>query len=400
MMSNDFHVDVESLTFETLKKVRGYLQRMVQSGGSDLHIKANSVVRARVNGEIVPISGEIFSKEDAIVFAKELLRHRFSEFVEKKELDLTYPFDENTRFRVNIFFQMEGVSAVFRVIPVNILSIEELGLPAVVQKFTMAERGLVLVTGVTGSGKSTTLAALINEINWKRRRHIITIEDPIEFVHKDRKCIVNQRSIGQDSLSFGNALRASLREDPDIILVGEMRDLETIEIALHAADTGHLVFSTLHTLDAKETINRIISTFPTAEQNRIRITLASVLQGVISQRLIPTVDNKRTAALEVLVKTARVSQLIMDNRDVEIRDAIEEGKEIYGSQSFDQAILDLYNAGRISEDKALEYATSSSDLKLRMEGLNTRNKSARPSDEDEREARRFSDEEIFTLKRD
>ncbi len=399
-MNPDFHVDVESLTFETLKKVRGYLQRMVQSGGSDLHIKANSVVRARVNGEIVPISGEIFSKEDAITFAKELLRHRFAEFVEKKELDLTYPFDENTRFRVNIFFQMEGVSAVFRVIPINILSIEELGLPSVVHKFTQAERGLVLVTGVTGSGKSTTLAALINEINWKRRRHIITIEDPIEFVHKDRKCIVNQRSIGQDSLSFGNALRASLREDPDIILVGEMRDLETIEIALHAADTGHLVFSTLHTLDAKETINRIISTFPTAEQNRIRITLASVLQGVISQRLIPTVDNKRTAALEVLVKTARVSQLIMDNRDVEIRDAIEEGKEIYGSQSFDQAILDLYNAGRISEDKALEYATSASDLKLRMEGLNTRNKSARPSDEDEREVRRFSDEEIFTLKRD
>ncbi len=398
-MQEDFHVDVGSLTFETLKKVRSYLTRMVQSGGSDLHIKSNAVVRARVNGEIVPISGEIFSKEEGLTFAKELLRHRFGEFVEKKELDLTYPFDDNTRFRVNIFFQMEGVSAVFRVIPVKILSIEELGLPAVVNKFTVAERGLVLVTGVTGSGKSTTLAALINEINWKRRRHIITIEDPIEFVHKDRKCIVNQRSIGQDSHSFANALRASLREDPDIILVGEMRDLETIEIALHAADTGHLVFSTLHTLDAKETVNRIISTFPTGEQNRIRMTLASVLQGVISQRLIPTVDNKRVAALEVLVKTARIEQLIMDNRDVEIRDAIEEGKDIYGSQSFDQAILDLYNAGRIAADKALEFATSPSDLKLRMEGLNTRAKISNTQAPEKRETRQFAEEEIFSLKR-
>ncbi len=398
-VNDDYHVDIKNLTFDTLKKVRTYMKRLIDVGGSDLHIKANSVIRARVNGEIVPLSGEIFSKEDAITFAKELLRQRFAEFVEKKELDLTYPFDENTRFRVNIFFQMEGVSAVFRVIPVKILSIEDLKLPDIVHKFTVAERGLVLVTGVTGSGKSTTLAALINEINWKRRRHIITVEDPIEFVHKDRKCIVNQRSIGQDSLSFGNALRASLREDPDIILVGEMRDIETIEIALHAADTGHLVFSTLHTLDAKETINRIIGTFPTEEQNRIRLTLASVLEGVISQRLIPTVDDKRTAALEVLVKTSRIEQLILENRDIEIRDAIEEGKEIYGSQSFDQAILDLYNEGRISQEKAFEYATSPSDLKLKMEGLEVTSNEEYDS-EAEKEEKIFAEEDIFELKRD
>ncbi|MEA3523581.1 MAG: PilT/PilU family type 4a pilus ATPase [Campylobacterota bacterium] len=396
---DDYHVDVESLTFETLKKIRAYLKRLIDVGGSDLHIKANAVIRARVNGEIVPLSGEIFSKEEAITFAKELLRHRFHEFVENKELDLTYPFDENTRFRVNIFFQMEGVSAVFRVIPVKILSIEDLKLPEIVYKFTMAERGLVLVTGVTGSGKSTTLAALINEINWKRRRHIITVEDPIEFVHKDRKCIVNQRSIGQDSLSFANALRASLREDPDIILVGEMRDMETIEIALHAADTGHLVFSTLHTLDAKETINRIIGTFPTQEQNRIRLTLGSVLAGVISQRLIPTVDDKRTAALEVLVKTSRIEQLILEDRDVEIRDAIEEGKEIYGSQSFDQAILDLFNAGVISKEKAFEYATSPSDLKLKMQGVGMSSNEESDS-EAEKEEKEFSEDEVFELKRD
>lgn len=363
--------DLSELNFEVLKKIRGYLRRMVDAGGSDLHVKANSVVRARVNGEIIPLSGEILSKDDALIFAKELLRTRFPELVEKKELDLVYPFDENTRFRINIFFQMEGISAVFRLIPVKILTIDELKLPEVVHTFAEMERGLVLVTGVTGSGKSTTLAALIDEINNKRRKHIITIEDPIEFVHKDRKCIINQRSVGQDTKSFGNALRAALREDPDIILVGEMRDMETIEIALHAADTGHLVFSTLHTLDAKETVNRIISVFPTGEQNRVRMTLASVIKGVVSQRLIPTVDGKRTAALEVLVRTPRIEQLIAENRDIEIPDTIAEGKELYKSQTFDQGILDLYLAGRITREDALASATSASDLKLRMEGLST-----------------------------
>ena len=398
----DRRANVEALTFETLKKIRGYLKRMIDAGGSDLHIKANSVVRARINGDIIPLSGEILSKEDAIQFAKELLRGRFNEFVKAKELDLVYPFDDKTRFRVNIFFQMDGVSAVFRVIPVKILSIEELNLPDVIRKFTDVERGLILVTGVTGSGKSTTLAALINEINWKKRKHIITIEDPIEFVHKDRKCIVNQRSIGQDTVTFSSALRASLRQDPDIILVGEMRDLETIEIGLHAADTGHLVFSTLHTLDAKETINRIISMFPGEEQNRVRMTLASVLQGIVSQRLIPTLDGKRAAAVEVLVRTPRISQLIMEGRDVEIRDAIEDGKEIYGSQSFDQGILDLFLAEKISKEEAFMYATSPSDLKLKMEGLAstmTKPENDEESDEDAKEeGQTFAEDEIFAIK--
>lgn len=396
-MTNGIDVDVKNLTFETLNKVRGYLKRMMDTGGSDLHLKANSVVRARINGEITPLSGDILSKDEALVFAKELLRNRFVEFVEKKELDMVYPFDERTRFRVNLFFQMEGVSAVFRVIPVKILSISDLGLPDIIHKFTKMERGLVLVTGVTGSGKSTTLAAMINEINWSHRKHIVTIEDPIEFVHKDRRCIVNQRSIGQDTLSFSNALRAALREDPDIILVGEMRDSETIETALHAADSGHLVFSTLHTLDAKETVNRIVSTFPTQEQNRIRITLGSVLQGVISQRLIPTVDGKRAAALEVLVKTPRIEQLILEDRDVEIRDAIEEGKEIYGSQSFDQGILDLWQLKRISTEEAFKYATSPSDLKLRMEGLGSSPKKPEAAEEGAEE-KQFSEDEIFEIK--
>lgn len=390
-------VDIAQLTFETLKKVRAYLKRMIDAGGSDLHIKANSVIRARINGEIIPLSGEIFSHADSLTFAKELLRGRFGEFVDNKELDLVYPFDEQNRFRVNIFFQMDGVSAVFRVIPIKILTVEELMLPSVVHRFTEAERGLILVTGVTGSGKSTTLAALINEINWSKRKHIITIEDPIEFVHKDRKCIVNQRSVGQDTKSFGTALRASLREDPDIILVGEMRDRETIEIALHAADTGHLVFSTLHTLDAKETINRIISTFPTNEQNRIRLTLGGVLKGVISQRLIQTVDNKRIAALEVLVRTPRIEQLIKENRDDEIVDTMADGKDIYGSQTFDQAILDLYKAGKITQQKAFESATSAADLKLKMEGLDDKMLVA-SSDNEPKMKKEYRDDEIFGLK--
>ncbi|WP_297434194.1 type IV pilus twitching motility protein PilT [Sulfurimonas sp.] len=362
-------VDVSKLTFEELKKVRAHLKKMIEVGGSDLHIKANSVIRARINGEIKQFSGGILSKEDALTFAKELLRGRFAEFVEKKELDLVYPFDENNRFRVNIFFQMEGVSAVFRVIPVKIPSAQELHLPDVVKDFAFKERGLVLVTGVTGSGKSTTLACLVNSINLTRKKHIITIEDPIEFVHKDRGCIINQRSVGQDTNSFGAALRAALREDPDIILVGEMRDRETINLALHAADTGHLVFSTLHTIDAKETVNRIIAQFPTDEQNRVRMSLAGVLQGVISQRLIPTVDGKRRAAMEVLVRTPTIEKLIMENRDYEIRDVIEAGKEHYKSQSFDQAILDLYNEGVISRKQALDNATSASDLELKINGL-------------------------------
>ncbi len=397
-MSNE--VDVSKLTFEQLKKIRGYLKKMIEIGGSDLHIKANSVIRARIHGNIVQFGGGIISKADAITFAKELLKGRYAEFVEKKEIDLVYPFDDENRFRVNVFFQMDGVSAVFRVIPVKIPTFEELHLPDVLKKFTQIERGLVLVTGVTGSGKSTTLATIINEINKTKKKHVITIEDPIEFVHKDRGCIINQRSVGQDTLSFGTALRASLREDPDIILVGEMRDKETINLALHAADTGHLVFSTLHTIDAKETINRIIAQFPTDEQNRVRLSVAGVIQGVVSQRLIPTVDGGRRAAMEIMLRTPTIEKLIMENRDYEIRDAIEAGKDHYKSQSFDQAILDLYLNGIISKEQALENATSASDLELKISGLSSGKVTSVPNlDGEERgEAPLINDEDIFELK--
>jgi twitching motility protein PilT len=359
----------DTSTSEQLNRVRTYLQKMIEHGGSDLHIKADSLFHARINGTITPLSTTIFDKEDALTFAKELLKDRYDEFVKNREIDLVYPFDDNNRFRVNIFFQMNGISAVFRLIPVNIPNMKELNLPEVLYNFIEVERGLVLVTGVTGSGKSTTMASIINEINKVKKKHIITIEDPIEFVHKDKGCIVNQRSVGEDTLSFGGALRSALREDPDIILVGEMRDQETINLALHAADTGHLVFSTLHTVDAKETINRIIAQFPTEEQNRVRLSLAGVLQGIISQRLVKTVDGGRRAAMEILVRTPTIEKLIMQNRDFEIKDAIQNGKEHYKSQSFDQSLMELYIDGIISKEEAMHNATSASDLELKINGL-------------------------------
>ncbi len=364
-------VNVEELTFDVTRKIRQYMKGLIEHGGSDLHIKANAQVRARINGDIVTVTKEKITHEESVTMAKEILRGRFREFVENKEIDFLYMYDENTHFRGNMFFQMDGVSAVFRVIPAKIATIDELELPSAIHKLTDLDRGLILVTGVTGSGKSTTLAAIIDEINKKKKKHIITIEDPIEFVHQDQKCLINQRSIGQDSLSFSRALRAALREDPDIILVGEMRDVETIDTALHAAETGHLVLSTLHTLDAKETINRTISVFPPEDQNRVRHTLASVLQGVLSQRLVKTVDGGRTAAVEILFNTSYIQKLILEKRDMEIKDALDEGTQIYGTQSFDTALLKLYKKGRISLDEALSNATSPNDLKLRIDGMET-----------------------------
>ena len=348
------------------EELNRYLYALIKNNGSDLHVKAGSGIRVRIHGVLHRVESPKLTREGVVNLLKELLRSRFNELVEKKEIDFSYKLDENYRFRVNAFFQVDGPSIVFRVIPLKIPTIDELKLPQVIKKFTEMERGLVLVTGVTGSGKSTTLAAIINEINEKKPKHIITIEDPVEFIHKEKKALINQRSLGEDTLSFSNALRAALREDPDIILVGEMRDKETMEIALHAAETGHLVFSTLHTLDAKETLNRIIGIFSPEEQPRIRLVLASVLEGIISQRLVPTVDKKRIAAMEIMLKTARIKELILQNRDQEIKDAIEEGKKIYGTQSFDQHLVDLVVEGHVSEDKAIEFATSKDDFILKL----------------------------------
>ncbi len=352
------------------KKLKIYLKSLKVNDGSDLHLKSGSNVRMRVHGVLRLLGEERMAAKDMEILAEEILNMDQAVSLKKeKSLDFTYILDEESRFRVNFFYQTDGLSAVFRNIPVKIPTIEELKLPEVIKEFTDLHRGLVLVTGVTGSGKSTTLAAILDRINNRDKKHIITIEDPIEFIHKDKGCLVNQRAIGQDANSFGSALRGALREDPDIILVGEMRDLETIDIAMHAANTGHLVFSTLHTLDAKETIDRIIGMFPTNEQNRIRTSLASVLEGVISQRLVQTKDGKRTAAIEILKKTARIEQLILENRDYEILDALFEGKEIYGTQTFDQALIDLFEQRRISEEVVMQNATNPADMKLKLQGI-------------------------------
>ena len=352
------------------EQLNRYLKTLVAHGGSDLHIKAGAVPRVRVNGVLRKLGNEPLDPEAVKTLVREITTaEQYVQLKERKSLDMAYILDEKNRFRVNIFYQMDGLSIVMRLIPVRIPGFEELRLPEVLKSFADKGRGLVLVTGVTGSGKSTTLAAILNRINERYNKHIITLEDPIEFVHRDKKCLINQRAIGQDSNSFRDALPAALREDPDIILVGEMRDVETIDLALHAANTGHLVFSTLHTLDAKETINRVIGMFPEEEQNRVRLSLASVLAGVVSQRLVPTLDGGRIAAVEVMVRTSRIAELIADNRDFEIPDAIAEGRDIYKSQTFDQHLYDLVLQRIISEETALEFATSPSDLKLRLDGI-------------------------------
>lgn len=367
---SQYQVDASTLDFKQRDRLNKYLEFLIQNGGSDLHIKSGAVIRGRIHGELVKFSKTPFLKEDAMTLAKELLITRFPELIEKKSVDFTYKLNEDYRFRVNIFFQIDGISAVFRTIPVKIPEIDDLGLPPSIKDICdTAMRGVVLLTGPTGSGKTTTIASMINRINRQRTSHVVTIEDPVEFVFKDDKCIINQRAIGEDCNNFADSLRAALREDPDVIFVGEMRDLETIETALHAAETGHLVFSTVHTIDAKETVNRIIAMFEQAEQERIRMTLASVLEAVISQRLARTIEGKRVAVVEILRKNTRIKDMILDARDDEIPDAIADGRNTYGMQTFDQHLLDLYRDGVITREEALDKASKRNDLDLQIKNV-------------------------------
>ena len=277
------------------------------------------------------------------------------------------------RFRANVFQQRGTVGIVLRVIPFGIRTIDDLGLPPILKHIAQEERGLVLVTGTTGSGKSTTLAAMIDHVNATRSAHIMTIEDPIEYLHRDYQSIVNQREVAVDTVSFAQALRSALRQDPDVILVGEMRDLETVETALNAAETGHLVFSTLHTLDATETINRIIAVFPPHQQRQVRIQLASVLKAVVSQRLIPRADGLgRVPAVEVMVATPFIRDCIVDkDRTALIHGAMASGTSQYGMQSFDQSIFGLYQQGLVTLDEALRWASNVDDFKLKVQGIGT-----------------------------
>lgn len=352
------------------EKLKHYLNKLLELGGSDLHLKSGSLVHMRLKGELHPVKGEKLTNENMLSIAEEILnKSQYHKLIENQELDCAYVLDDTKRFRVNFFYQMHGLSAVLRVIPEETLSLEELHLPKIIGKLAELNHGLILVTGTSGSGKSTTLAALLDKINKTKRKHIISIEDPVEYLHKEHLCLISQRSVGTNTHSFSNALKAALREDMDIIFIGEVRDLETMEIALHAASTGHLVVATIHTLDAKETISRVVAMFPKEEQDRIRMTLSFVLESVVSQRLVKTVDGDRVPAVEVLMKTTRISELIAENRDNEILESIEKGKEIYGTQSFDQSLFELYSKNKIGKSIALSMATNPSDMSLKIQGI-------------------------------
>jgi len=353
--------------------VNELLKIAVERKASDLHLKVGSHPVLRIDGQLVPLPElKRLMQEDTIAMAFSMMNARQKQrFKDEFEIDIAYSVPGLGRFRCNIFQQRGTVGLVLRVIPGRILTIRELTLPPVLESICGEQRGLVLCTGTTGSGKSTTLAAMIDHINGLRTEHIVTIEDPVEFLHRDKKSIVNQREIDVDTRGFAIALRSALRQDPDVILVGEMRDYETIETALLAAETGHLVFSTLHTLDATETINRIIAVFPPHHQKQIRIQLAQVLKAVISLRLMPRADGiGRVPAAEVMIVTPYIRDCIENKEKTKyIREQIALGTSQYGMQTFDQSLFSLYKAGLITLDEALRRASNPDEFKLKLQGI-------------------------------
>lgn len=349
------------------------LKKACAMSASDLHIKVGSPPVLRINGELTPLTSENrVSPEDVLKAVHSVLTDEQKElFKKEKDIDFAYGVPGVGRFRCNVFIQRGSLGIVFRVIPIKIPTIEELHLPDIIKKTSMEQRGLILVTGTTGSGKTTTLAAMIDLINVNRMAHILTIEDPIEYTHRDKRSIVNQREIGSDTGSFSKALRQALRQDPDVILVGEMRDFETIQTALVAAETGHLVLSTLHTTDATETVNRIIAVFPPYQHKQVRIQLASVLKAIISMRLIPKADgNGRVPAVEVLIATATIKDCILDpDKTKLIPDVLAQGTLHYGMQTFDQSLFHLFKSGLITYEEALRMATNPDDFALKTKGI-------------------------------
>jgi twitching motility protein PilT len=345
------------------------LAHVVEREGSDLHIKADSPPVARVHGDLWPLQGaEPLSPSDTEKALQEIAdQDTLAEFKENGEIDFSYELTGVSRFRVNAFRQRGAISIALRVIPFQVRTIDDLGLPEVVRGLAEEPRGIILLTGTTGSGKSTTLAAMIDHINSTRARHIVTMEDPIEYLHKDKLSIINQREVGADTKSFAAAMKRVLRQDPDVILIGEMRDEETVRTALSAAETGHLVMSTVHTLDASETINRIIDFFPPHLQQQARVMLASTLRGAISQRLVPRIDREgRIAVSEVMRVTGRIQDLILNPEETgRITEVISQG-DYYGMQTFDQALLGYVTEGIVSEEVAVETASSPHDFKLML----------------------------------
>jgi twitching motility protein PilT len=372
------------------------LKIAVERKASDLHLKVGSHPVLRIDGELLPLAElKRLMQEDTIAMAFSMMNARQKQrFKEEFEIDIAYSVPGLGRFRCNIFQQRGTVGLVLRVIPGRILTIRELMLPPVLERICEERRGLVLCTGTTGSGKSTTLAAMIDYINGLRTEHIVTVEDPIEFLHRDKKAIVNQREIDVDTRGFATALRSALRQDPDVILVGEMRDYETIETALLAAETGHLVFSTLHTLDATETINRIISVFPPHHQKQIRIQLAQVLKAIISMRLVPRADGSgRVPAVEVLISTPYIRECI-ENKDKTkyIREQIAIGTSQYGMQTFDQSLFQLYKNGLITLEEALLRSSNPDEFKLKLQGVQFTSDDSREAMEQALEAPRETDQ--------
>ncbi|HPK66408.1 MAG TPA: type IV pilus twitching motility protein PilT [Thermoanaerobaculia bacterium] len=353
--------------------VNDLLKIAIERKASDLHLKVGSHPIIRIDGRLTLLTElKRLMQEDTIAMAFSMMNARQKQrFKEELEIDIAYSVPGLGRFRCNIFQQRGTVGLVLRVIPGRILTVRELMLPPVLERISEEQRGLVLVTGTTGSGKSTTLAAMIDHINTLRTEHIVTVEDPIEFLHRDKRSIVNQREIDVDTRAFAVALRSALRQDPDVILVGEMRDYETIETALLAAETGHLVFSTLHTLDATETINRIISVFPPHHQKQIRIQLGQVLKAVISMRLMPRADGAgRVPAVEVMIVTPYIRECIENKEKTKyIREQIALGTSQYGMQTFDQSLFQLYKSGLITLEEALRRATNPDEFRLKLQGV-------------------------------
>ena len=349
------------------------LRAAIRSDASDVLLKAGRPPGVRINGDLLPLPDAEALTHDAVQRAVDTLLDDYHRrrFASDLQADLAYETPELGRFRVNVFRQRGDLSVVIRIIPARIRSFSELNLPASVERIASERRGLVLVTGTTGSGKSTTLAAMIDYINETRHCHIITIEDPIEYTHSDRMSFVNQREVGYDATSFASALKSALRQNPDVILVGEMRDLETVETAIMAAETGHLVMSTLHTLDAPETITRAISTFPEHQRDQARLILASVLRGIISQRLIPRANTfGMVPAVEVLVSTARVREYVADKERLrDLREVIAQGHTTYGMQTFDQSLMALFKSNLITREEALKNATNPADFELKLRGI-------------------------------
>jgi twitching motility protein PilT len=347
----------------------------VKAKGSDIHIKTGLPPIVRIDGKLHPIPNAPRLTPDGVSgMASAIMNDRQRKhFAENFEVDLSYGVPGLGRFRVSVYSQRGTVAMVFRAISMSVPSMEALNLPPILKKLCMEDRGLILVTGTTGSGKSTTLAAMIDYINENRSSNIITIEDPVEYLHRDKKSIISQREVGFDTLSFAGALKGALRQDPDVILVGEMRDHETIETALTAAETGHMVMSTLHTLDASETVNRIISVFPPYHQRQIRTQLSSVIKGVISQRLVPKAEGKgRVPAVEIMIGTARIRECIYDEEKTkQIPEAISQGVVAYGMQSFDQSLMQLYSKKLITYEEALRQSSNPDDFALKISGISS-----------------------------